>query len=152
MVPELIEAQVLALATANLELKTAGMDPRPELMVPLVADVAELDAATKRMRGATATACAANGATLTIPIGVMIELPRAALTADRLVRVAVAEGRRARPDLGPGVCGVHAGDPISIRRLAAIGVDYVSCLPPRVPLALLETGRAAVLAESHATP
>ena len=208
VVPELIEAQVRALATATLELKTAGMDPRPELMVPLVADVAELDAATTRMRGAIETACAANGATLTIPIGVMIELPRAALTADRLalgadffsfgtndltqttwgmsrddaegaflaqyresgildldpfmtlddvgvgrlVRIAVAEGRRARPDLGLGVCGEHAGDPISIRRLAAIGVDYVSCSPPRVPIARLETGRAAVLAESHSTP
>jgi len=41
VVPELIEAQVRALATATLELKTAGMDPHPELMVPLVADPAD---------------------------------------------------------------------------------------------------------------
>jgi pyruvate,orthophosphate dikinase len=59
----------------------------------------------------------------------------------------VEEGRRARPDLGLGVCGEHAGDPISIRRLADIGVDYVSCSPPRVPIARLEAGRAAVLAD-----
>jgi pyruvate, orthophosphate dikinase len=70
----------------------------------------------------------------------------------RLVRIAVAEGRRARPDLGLGVCGEHAGDPISIRRLADIGVDYVSCSPPRVPIARLEAGRAAVLAKPDATP
>ena len=208
VVPELIEAQVRALATATLELKTAGMDPHPELMVPLVADPAELSAATARMRGAIESACVADGATLRIPIGVMIELPRAALTADRLaldadffsfgtndltqttwgmsrddaegaflaeyresglldvdpfmtlddvgvgrlVRIAVEEGRRARPDLGLGVCGEHAGDPISIRRLVSIGVDYVSCSPPRVPIARLEGGRAVVLAESQATP
>ena len=204
VVPELIEAQVRALATATLELKTAGMDPHPELMVPLVADPAELSAAAARMRGAIESACVAVGATLKIPIGVMIELPRAALTADRLaldadffsfgtndltqttwgmsrddaegaflaeyresglldvdpfmtlddvgvgrlVRIAVEEGRRARPDLGLGVCGEHAGDPISIRRLVSIGVDYVSCSPPRVPIARLEGGRAVVLAES----
>lgn len=208
VVPELIEAQVRALATATLELRTAGMDPRPELMVPLVADPAELSAAAARMRGAIESACVADGATdgttLKIPIGVMIELPRAALTADRLaldadffsfgtndltqttwgmsrddaegaflaeyresglldvdpfmtlddvgvgrlVRIAVEEGRRARPDLGLGVCGEHAGDPISIRRLVGIGVDYVSCSPPRVPIARLEGGRAVVLAES----
>ena len=208
VVPELIEAQVRALATATLELKTAGMDPHPELMVPLVADPAELSAAAARMRGAIESACVAVGATLKIPIGVMIELPRAALTADRLaldadffsfgtndltqttwgmsrddaegaflaeyresglldvdpfmtlddvgvgrlVRIAVEEGRRARPDLGLGVCGEHAGDPISIRRLVSIGVDYVSCSPPRVPIARLEGGRAVVLAESQATP
>ena len=208
VVPELIEAQVRALATATLELRTAGMDPHPELMVPLVADPAELSAAAARMRGAIESACVADGATLTIPIGVMIELPRAALTADRLaldadffsfgtndltqttwgmsrddaegaflaeyresglldvdpfmtlddagvgrlVRIAVEEGRRARPDLGLGVCGEHAGDPISIRRLVSIGVDYVSCSPPRVPIARLEGGRAVVLAESQATP
>src|SRR5665647_567516 len=208
VVPELIEAQVRALATATLELRTAGMDPHPELMVPLVADPAELSAAAARMRGAIESACVADGATLTIPIGVMIELPRAALTADRLaldadffsfgtndltqttwgmsrddaegaflaeyresglldvdpfmtlddvgvgrlVRIAVEEGRRARPDLGLGVCGEHAGDPISIRSLVSIGVDYVSCSPPRVPIARLEGGRAVVLAESQATP
>ena len=51
----------------------------------------------------------------------------------------------ARPDLELGVCGEHAGDPASIRFLAECGVDYVSCSPPRVPVARLEAGRAAVL-------
>ena len=205
-VPELIEAQVRALATATLELQTAGLDPRPQLMVPLVADAAELDAAAARIHGSIETACATHHATLNIPIGVMIELPRAALIADhlaqgadffsfgtndltqttwgmsrddaegaflaryretgllnldpfttlddvgvgRLMRTAVAEGRRVRPDLGLGVCGEHAGDPVSIRRLAAIGVDYVSCSPLRVPIARLEAGRSAVLTEELA--
>ena len=57
-----------------------------------------------------------------------------------------------RPDLGLGVRGEHAGDPISIRKPAAIGVDPVSCSPPRVPIAHLEAGRAVVLAETHSTP
>ncbi len=70
----------------------------------------------------------------------------------RLMRIAAAKGRRVRPDLGLGVCGEHAGDHLSIRRLAAIGEDYVSCSPPRVPIACLDAGRAAVHSEMHATP
>jgi pyruvate,orthophosphate dikinase len=60
--------------------------------------------------------------------------------------MAAREGRQARPDLGLGACGEHAGDPASVRFLAAAGLDYVSCSPPRVPVARLEAGRAAVLA------
>jgi pyruvate,orthophosphate dikinase len=63
----------------------------------------------------------------------------------RLVALAVAEGRAARPDLGLGVCGEHGGDPASIHWFHRAGLDYVSCSPPRVVVARLEAGRAAVL-------
>ncbi|WP_406054721.1 putative PEP-binding protein [Kribbella sp. NBC_00889] len=58
----------------------------------------------------------------------------------RLVRLAVAEGRRGNPDLVIGVCGEHGGDPASIAFFAEAGLDYVSCSPYRVPIARLEAG------------
>ncbi|MBG0816042.1 pyruvate, phosphate dikinase [Planomonospora sp. ID82291] len=62
----------------------------------------------------------------------------------RLVRIAVEEGRRTRPDLGLGICGEHGGDPDSIHFCHEVGLDYVSCSPFRVPVARLEAGRAAL--------
>src|SRR5450755_1165356 len=61
----------------------------------------------------------------------------------RLVRIAVEEGRQARPDLKIGVCGEHGGDPESVHFFHSAGLDYVSCSPFRVPVARLEAGRAA---------
>jgi pyruvate,orthophosphate dikinase len=65
----------------------------------------------------------------------------------RLVRLACEEGRAARPDLRIGVCGEHGGDPASVHFFHEVGLDYVSCSPFRVPVARLEAGRAAVLAD-----
>jgi pyruvate,orthophosphate dikinase len=62
----------------------------------------------------------------------------------RLVRIAVEEGRAARPDLTIGVCGEHGGDPESVHFFDEVGLDYVSCSPFRVPIARLEAGRASV--------
>jgi pyruvate,orthophosphate dikinase len=62
----------------------------------------------------------------------------------RLVQIATAEGRAARPTLKLGVCGEHGGDPDSVHFFHQVGLDYVSCSPFRVPVARLEAGRAAV--------
>jgi pyruvate,orthophosphate dikinase len=62
----------------------------------------------------------------------------------RLVRIAVEEGRAARPGLKIGVCGEHGGDPDSVHFFHEVGLDYVSCSPFRVPVARLEAGRAAL--------
>lgn len=64
-----------------------------------------------------------------------------------LVDLTVARGREASPGLKVGVCGEHAGDPQSIQRLLAAGVDYLSCSPARIPFARLAAARA-VLATS----
>ena len=61
----------------------------------------------------------------------------------RLVRIAVEEGRAARPDIQLGVCGEHGGDPASVHFFHDAGLSYVSCSPFRVPVARLEAGRAA---------
>ena len=64
-----------------------------------------------------------------------------------LVKIAVERGRATRPDLLIGVCGETGGDPASIMFYDAVGLDYVSCSPFRVPLARLAAAQAAITRE-----
>ena len=61
-----------------------------------------------------------------------------------LVRVGANEGRKTKPELKLGICGEHGGDPASIRFCDAVGLDYVSCSPFRVPIARLAAAQAAL--------
>jgi pyruvate,orthophosphate dikinase len=195
-VPGLYAMQVRAIALAARECARRGADPRPEIMIPLVSTAAELSAA----RAEAEKVLDEVGAGIRIPIGTMIEVPRAALTAAQiaamadffsfgtndltqltwgfsrddveasffpeylrrnilesspfetidtagvgaLVRLALDQGRAARPGLTVGVCGEHGGDPASVHFFHQAGLDYVSCSPFRVPVARLEAGRAAL--------
>ncbi|MFL6101603.1 MAG: pyruvate, phosphate dikinase [Actinomycetales bacterium] len=201
VVPELYELQVRAVAEACADLRDAGKDPRPEIMIPLVAAVQELELLRERTEQALADVAESRGVAVDVPIGTMIELPRAAMTAHqiaeaadffsfgtndltqtawgfsrddveaaffsqyieegifavspfesldqdgvgRLVSVAAWEGKETKSELKIGVCGEHGGDPDSIHFFASILIDYVSCSPFRVPVARLETGRAALM-------
>jgi pyruvate,orthophosphate dikinase len=201
VIPGLFAMQVRAIAEAAVECAKRGGDPRPEVMVPLVGAVQELE--TVRAEALQVIAEVEREYAVPIMIGTMIEVPRAALTAGqiagaaeffsfgtndltqmgwgfsrddvegaffsrylelgifgvspfetidrdgigRLVRIAVQEGRAARPDLKVGVCGEHGGDPDSVHFFHEVGLDYVSCSPFRVPVARLEAGRAAVTSE-----
>jgi pyruvate,orthophosphate dikinase len=60
----------------------------------------------------------------------------------QLVRLGTEQGRRANPKLKVGVCGEHGGDPDSIRFFRAVGLNYVSCSPYRVPVARLAAAQA----------
>ncbi|WP_225094551.1 pyruvate, phosphate dikinase [Streptomyces sp. CoH27] len=200
VVPGLVAMQVRAVAEAVAERVRAGGSPRAEIMVPLVGSVEELRLAREEVARVLAEVGEETGVAVHCPVGTMIELPRAALTAGRiaqeaeffsfgtndltqttwgfsrddveaaffsayldkgvfasspfetldregvgrLVRIAVEEGRAARPGLQTGVCGEHGGDPESIRFFHTAGLDYVSCSPFRVPVARLEAGRAAL--------
>ncbi|HEY0185870.1 MAG TPA: pyruvate, phosphate dikinase [Cellulomonas sp.] len=200
VVPGLFALQIRAICEATADRLAAGGHPHAEIMVPLVGSVMELHLVRDEAEAIMAEVGAARGVPLDLPVGAMIELPRAALTADRiaevaqffsfgtndltqttwgfsrddvegaffpeylangvltispfetldakgvgrLVRIAVEEGRATRPDLTIGVCGEHGGDPESIRFFDAVGLDYVSCSPFRVPVARLEAGRAAI--------
>jgi pyruvate,orthophosphate dikinase len=62
----------------------------------------------------------------------------------KLVAMACALGRQARPDLKLGVCGEHGGDPASIHFFQKVGLNYVSCSPYRVPVARLAAAHAAL--------
>jgi pyruvate,orthophosphate dikinase len=200
VLPGLFALQVRAIAEAACFRQRMGGDPRAEIMIPLVGSIQELELVIEEAAGVLKEVADAHGCTLRFPIGTMIELPRAALTAgqiaeaaeffsfgtndltqttwgfsrddvesaffstylergvfgvspfeslDRegvgeLVRLAVEKGRATRPDLHCGVCGEHGGDPESIHFFDAVGLDYVSCSPFRVPVARLEAGRASL--------
>ncbi|CAB5110689.1 unannotated protein [freshwater metagenome] len=202
LIPELYKMQVRALVHAFLEVRKLGHDPRPEVMIPLVATQRELLYLRETLETEIAKTFKGSGLTLEIPIGTMIETPRAAITADRLgvhadffsfgtndltqltwafsrddvestflpryldlellpfnpfesldeagvgilLRTAVGLARGLRSDFKLGVCGEHGGDPRSIHFFNSLGLDYVSCSPFRVPIARLESGRAAVIA------
>jgi pyruvate,orthophosphate dikinase len=62
----------------------------------------------------------------------------------RLMRIAIEDGRRTKPDLKLGICGEHGGDPASVEFCDAIGLDYVSCSPYRLPVARLAAAQAAL--------
>ena len=62
----------------------------------------------------------------------------------KLIKMAVADGRATRPDLGLGICGEHGGDPSSVEFCHKVGLDYVSCSPFRVPIARLAAAQAAI--------
>ncbi len=61
-----------------------------------------------------------------------------------LMRMAIAKGRAAKPDLKMGICGEHGGDPSSVEFCHREGLNYVSCSPYRVPIARVAAAQAAV--------
>ena len=61
-----------------------------------------------------------------------------------LVRLGAERGRATRPDIKLGICVEHGGDPASIAFCDAVGLDYVSCSPYRVPIARLAAAQAAL--------
>ena len=62
----------------------------------------------------------------------------------QLVDIAVAKGRKTKPNLKLGICGEHGGDPASIHFFEKVGLNYVSCSPYRVPVARLAAAQAAL--------
>ncbi len=88
MFPELYSMQARAITVAACELKKKGKDPRPEIMIPLVSVKAELEILRAECEKIAAGVKAECGVDIDIPIGTMIELPRAAVTADEIGTVA----------------------------------------------------------------
>ncbi len=62
----------------------------------------------------------------------------------KLMEMAVAGGKKVRPNMHLGICGEHGGDPSSIEFCHAIGLSYVSCSPYRVPIARLSAAQANI--------
>lgn len=62
----------------------------------------------------------------------------------KLIELAVAGGRKTRPNIKLGICGEHGGDPSSIDFCHRMGLTYVSCSPFRVPIARLAAAQAAI--------
>jgi pyruvate, orthophosphate dikinase len=197
--PEITEMQGRAIFEAAVRAKRRGIDVQPEIMVPLVSTVKELANQRAILEHVADQVMGAMGEEMPYSIGTMIELPRAALTADeiatqadffsfgtndltqttlglsrddagrflplyvesgifpddpfrvldtvgvgKLVKYAVTEGRKVRPNMKTGICGEHGGDPRSIAFCQTAGLNYVSCSPYRVPIARLAAAQASL--------
>ena len=86
--PEITEMQARAIIEAACNLKAKGLDPRPEIMVPLVGDVKELRMQANIIRRVAETVFNERGMRVDYKIGTMIEIPRAAITADQIAEEA----------------------------------------------------------------
>ena len=82
--PEITAMQARAIIEAAMNLKAKGVDARPEIMVPLVGTVAELKNQTEIIRSVAEKVFAEKGDRIDYLVGTMIEIPRAALTADHI--------------------------------------------------------------------
>ncbi len=79
--------------------------------------------------------------------GIYAQDPFVSLDVDgvgELIALAAERGRKTRPDIKMGICGEHGGDPKSIAFCGAVGLDYVSASPYRVPVARLAAAQAAL--------
>ena len=199
--PEIAEMQTKAVIKAAIAVSKRHPDWNivPEIMIPLVGEIKEL-AFVKKIVVATADEVIKQAnANIKYEVGTMIEIPRAALTADeiakeaeffcfgtndltqmtfgfsrddagkflpsyysakiyesdpfarldttgvgKLMDMAVKMGHKERADIHCGICGEHGGDPSSIEFCHAIGLDYVSCSPFRVPIARLAAAQANI--------
>ena len=88
MLPELYRLQARAATQALVRRLEAGGDPHLEIMIPLVATAEELRRMRTMIEGEVASAIEGSGRHLEVPVGTMIELPRAALTAGEIAGVA----------------------------------------------------------------
>ena len=197
--PEIAEMQTRAVIEAAIIIKQSGRNIIPEIMIPLVGDVRELKYVKSIVCETAEQVMAEKGISVAYRVGTMIEIPRAALTADeiakeaeffsfgtndltqmtygfsrddagkflddyykkkifeqdpfqkldqigvgRLMKLAVKNGRETRKNLKCGICGEHGGDPSTIEFCNSIGLNYVSCSPYRVPIAILAAAQAVI--------
>ena len=199
--PEIAVMQTNAVIKAAIAVQKRHPDWKvvPEIMIPLVGEIKELAYVKKTVVETADKVIKEAGIDLHYEVGTMIEIPRAALTADeiakeaeffcfgtndltqmtfgfsrddagkflpayysakiyefdpfakldttgvgKLMKMAVELGKGTRKALHCGICGEHGGDPSSIEFCHAIGLDYVSCSPFRVPIARLAAAQANI--------
>jgi pyruvate,orthophosphate dikinase len=198
--PEIAVMQTRAVMEAAIEASAEmGIDIVPEIMIPLVGDENELRFVKNYVVETAEEVMEEKGRKISYLVGTMIEVPRAALTADeiakdaeffsfgtndltqmtfgfsrddagkflddyytkkiyesdpfarldqigvgKLVEMACELGRKTRPDIKLGICGEHGGDPSTVEFCDKIGLNYVSCSPFRVPIAILAAAQAAI--------
>jgi pyruvate,orthophosphate dikinase len=199
--PEITEMQARAVFEAAAQVKSlkTPIDVKPEIMIPLIGFKAELADQVAIVHRVAKEVMEAKKIKIDYSVGTMIEIPRAAITAEEvaeeaeffsfgtndltqtalglsrddmgsffedyknkeiftqnpfasldqkgvgaLVRMAVEKGRTTRPGMKMGICGEHGGDPASIKFFEEVKLDYISCSPPRVPVARLAAAQAAL--------
>jgi pyruvate,orthophosphate dikinase len=88
VMPEIVEMQVRAIFEAAANVKLAGKDPRPEVMIPLTGHVNELTAIQPKLERIAKVVMEEKGIDFPYKFGTMIEIPRAAVTANEIAKVA----------------------------------------------------------------
>ena len=86
--PEITEMQARAIIEAAVNLKQKGVDARPEIMVPLIGTVKELKMQADIINSTAKKVFEEKGTTIDYMVGTMIEIPRAAVTADKIAEIA----------------------------------------------------------------
>jgi pyruvate,orthophosphate dikinase len=197
--PEIAAMQTKAVIEAAIIRNQRGANVKPEIMIPLVGDVKELKYVKDVVVETAEQVMELHGTKVDYTVGTMIEIPRAALTADeiakeadffsfgtndltqmtygfsrddagkflndyydkkifefdpfqkvdqegvgKLMKIGVQLGRQTKKELKCGICGEHGGDPSTVEFCHEIGLDYVSCSPFRVPIAILAAAQAAI--------
>ena len=199
--PEIAVMQTKAIikAAINVQKRHPDWNVVPEIMIPLIGEIKELKFCKKTVVETADAVIKESGIDLKYEVGTMIEIPRAALTADeianeaeffcfgtndltqmtfgfsrddaskflpsyyqakiyesdpfarldtigvgKLMKLAVEMGHSVRKNIHCGICGEHGGDPSSIEFCHAIGLDYVSCSPFRVPIARLAAAQSNI--------
>ncbi len=86
--PEITEMQIQAILEAACEVKKEGVDVKPEIMIPLVSEARELEAQEQVVRRIAQEVFQKYGSEVAYQVGTMIEIPRAAITAERIAKTA----------------------------------------------------------------
>jgi len=197
--PEISMMQARAIFEAACAVASRKGRVMPEVMIPLTANVVEFRKQALIVREVAEQVFREKQLTVPYLLGTMIELPRAALTADeiareaqffsfgtndltqttwglsrddagrflpyylehnileddpfqvldiggvgKLIQMACELGRKTRQDLKLGICGEHGGEPRSVAFFDALGMNYVSCSPYRVPIARLAAAQSSL--------
>ena len=197
--PEIYDMQAKAIIEAAVKVSKNGVKVHPEIMIPLVGTLKELKIIKDRIIKIAEEVFEKEGVRVSYKVGTMIEVPRAALVADKiateaeffsfgtndltqmgggfsrddagkflkdyvdkeiyekdpfqsldqegigeLLRIAVSKGRETNKKLIIGICGEHGGDPATVMFCHDIGLNYVSCSPYRVPIAILAAAQGVI--------
>ncbi|MEL6531831.1 MAG: putative PEP-binding protein [Pseudomonadota bacterium] len=198
-VPEIYDMQARAIFEAAVASIQAGHPTSPEIMLPLVSAMREVELIRARIDAVALAVKAETNCEFDYVLGVMVETPRAALRAGEIAQTSgflsfgtndltqmtyglsrddagrfmsayVAQGvfhedpfqsldmdgvgellslgteraRRAQPGIKLSICGEHGAQPEAIALSRALGLDYVSCSPFRVPVAKLTAAQLAI--------
>ncbi len=203
--PEILDMQVTAIIQAAIACARKKIKVLPEIMIPLTIAKKELAILTDRTRKVADELIKASKVKVAYMVGTMIEVPRAALIADKiaevaeffsfgtndltqmtmglsrddagrflptyvasekdggvgvfkvdpfqsldqegvgaLVKMGIQLGRQTNKNLKIGICGEHGGEAASVKFCHAVGMNYVSCSPYRVPIARLAAAQAVI--------
>ncbi len=206
--PEIYSMQIRAVLEAAALCAKEGVEIHPEIMVPQVATVEELNRIHSYVKRIHKEVNATYGIDVQFKFGSMLEVVRACVRAGRMaeiaeffsfgtndltqatfsfsredaenkflpaynetgilqdnpfevldikgvgqiMKMAITRGRETNPDLKMGICGEHGGHPGSIHFCHHIGLNYVSCSGPRVPIARLAAAQAKLLEAEYREP